>query len=133
MRKAFACDTIGVQFDTEKGYFIMSIDMKTNDFTRPKYKGFSPVTKVERTLGARIVLGDYLKEIGLSQRSLAELCGLSQPAINDLCENRTLQFNLSYLVRVANVLQIDMNDIIRIVPIEEGADTYNYDTKEIDG
>lgn len=91
---------------------------KANDWTRPKYNGFLPLHQVEH-VGIRVVLGDYLDRIGLSQRALAELCDLSQPAINDLCANRTQLFNMSNIVRIASVLQCDLTDIFRFVPIEQ--------------
>ncbi|MFB5568637.1 MULTISPECIES: helix-turn-helix domain-containing protein [Bacillales] len=91
----------------------------SEDWDKAKYKGVQPIHKTKTPTGVKIILGDYLKKIGLSQRSLAELCGLSQPAINDLCENRTLQVNLGHIVRVCSVLGIGMDDIIQLVPIQE--------------
>jgi predicted XRE-type DNA-binding protein len=100
----------------------MKLNPLTNDWTRPKYTGFKPLHKVE-PVGMRIVLGSYLESIGLSQRALAELCDLSQPAINDLCANRTQLFNMSNFVRIASVLGCKLDDIMRIVPVEETAYT----------
>jgi DNA-binding Xre family transcriptional regulator len=99
----------------------MKINPKTNDWTRPKYVGFKPLHNVEKPVGMRVVLGEYLESIGLSQRALAELCDLSQPAINDLCMNRTQLFNMSNIVRICSVLGCSIDDIMRIVPVEETA------------
>jgi predicted XRE-type DNA-binding protein len=96
------------------------------DWSRPKYNGFKPLHKA-KLQGMRIVLGEYLEKIGLSQRALSELCDLSQPAINDLCANRTQLFNMSNLVRVVSVLGCTINDIIAVVPYEETAYTPYYE------
>ncbi|WP_254915733.1 helix-turn-helix domain-containing protein [Bacillus thuringiensis] len=50
----------------------------------------------------------------MSQRALAELCGLSQPPINDLCENRTILLNIGHIVRVCSVLGCKLDDIIQL-------------------
>lgn len=100
----------------------MKLNPLTNDFSRPKYAGFKPLHKVE-VVGMRIVLAEYLESIGLSQRSLAELCDLSQPAINDLCANRTQKFNMSNIIRIVSVLGCRLDDVMRIVPVEETAYT----------
>lgn len=96
------------------------INPSTNDWTRKKYRGLKPLAEVE-PMGAIIVLDEYLKSINLSQRSLAELCDLSQPAINDLCENRTQLLNPLHLARICSVLNIELTDIIRIVPAADAA------------
>jgi transcriptional regulator with XRE-family HTH domain len=86
---------------------------------KDKYKGIAPIHQSKTPTGVKIVLGDYLKKIGLSQRSLSELCGLSQPALNDICENRTILLNIAHIVRVATVLGVSLDEIIQLVPIQE--------------
>jgi predicted XRE-type DNA-binding protein len=103
----------------------MKLNPKTNDWTRPKYNNFKPLHEVELK-GVRVVLNDYLAKIELSQRSLAELCDLSQPAINDLCANRTQLFNMSHIIRVCSVLGCEISDIFALVPYEETAYSAQY-------
>ncbi|WP_255291101.1 helix-turn-helix domain-containing protein [Bacillus thuringiensis] len=78
-----------------------------------------PLHKSKTPTGVKIVLGEYLKTRGISQRALAELCGLSQPPINDLCENRPILLNIGHIVRVCSVLGCKLDDIIQLVPIQE--------------
>lgn len=95
------------------------ITQDNENWNKAKYKNYTPLHQSKTPTGVQIVLGEYLKERGLSQRSLAELCGLSQPAINDLCENRTLLLNIAHVVRICSVLGCNINDIMRTVPIQE--------------
>lgn len=104
----------------------VNFDRITQDsdvWEKRKYKGYAPLHKTKTPTGIRIVLGDYLKNIDMSQRSLAELCGMTQPMVNDMCENRTTFLNISHLVRITSVLGITVDDIIQITPIQETAYT----------
>jgi DNA-binding Xre family transcriptional regulator len=83
-----------------------------------KYKDFEPLHSCSTPTGIRFELKEYLEDIGLSQRSLAELSGLNQPTINDICENRALLLNVTHLVRICSVLGCDLSDIMRTVPIQ---------------
>ncbi|WP_336992547.1 helix-turn-helix transcriptional regulator [Bacillus toyonensis] len=100
----------------------MNFDKTTKDsedWQKKKYNNLLPLHQSKTPTGVKIVLGEYLKTRGISQRALAELCGLSQPAINDLCENRTILLSIGHIVRVCSVLGCSLDDIIQLVPIQE--------------
>ncbi|WP_431819227.1 helix-turn-helix transcriptional regulator (plasmid) [Bacillus thuringiensis] len=104
----------------------INFDRITQDsdvWEKRKYKGYAPLHRAKTPTGVRIKLGDYLKSIDMSQRSLAELCGMTQPMINDLCENRNTFLNISHLVRIVSVLGIGIEDIIETTPIQDTAYT----------
>ncbi|BCA37377.1 XRE family transcriptional regulator [Bacillus cereus] len=85
---------------------------------KAKYKDFEPLHRTNTGTGIRFVLREYLEKIGLSQRSLAELSGLNQPTVNDICENRALLLNVTHLVRICSVLGCNITDIMVTVPIQ---------------
>ncbi|PEF03421.1 transcriptional regulator [Bacillus thuringiensis] len=99
----------------------VKFDSATQDdprWEKAKYKTYNPLHECNTPTGIRFELKEYLEDIGLSQRSLAELSGLNQPTINDICENRALLLNVTHLVRICSVLGCDLSDIMRTVPIQ---------------
>lgn len=104
-------------------------------WSKKKYKTFEPIHETSTPTGIRFELKEYLEDIGLSQRSLAELSGLNQPTINDICENRALLLNVTHLVRICSVLGCNLDDIMKTVPIQnteytESDSVYNLKLKE---
>ena len=62
-----------------------------------------------------ITLSDLLDQRDMSQHELARLTGIRQPSINEMCRNQTIRLPLENLAKICEVLNCEINDILRLV------------------
>jgi len=61
-----------------------------------------------------IKLDKVLAEKGLSQHKLANLTGIRQPTINEMCRNQSLHIPLKNLAKICEVLECEISDMLEL-------------------
>lgn len=61
-----------------------------------------------------INLDKILAGKGLSQHKLANLTGIRQPTINEMCRNQSLHIPLKNLAKICEVLECDITDVLEL-------------------
>ena len=62
-----------------------------------------------------IKLEKILADKGFSQHKLANLTGIRQPTINEMCRNQSLHIPLKNLAKICEVLECEITDILELV------------------
>jgi putative transcriptional regulator len=61
-------------------------------------------------------LKEILKERGLEQKELAEMAGLTERTVSELCNNKVRRYPKDVLEKIMTALEIeDMNELFNIV------------------
>lgn len=64
----------------------------------------------------RIRLKELLEERGLKQKELAEMTGIRESTISDICRGSRTVMNFEHIAKIAEVLGIsDIRDLIELV------------------
>lgn len=61
-----------------------------------------------------INLDSLLQKANMSQHELARRTGIRQPSINDMCRNQTLRIPLDNLAKICEVLECDIQDVLKL-------------------
>lgn len=61
-----------------------------------------------------INLDKILADKGLSQHKLANLTGIRQPTINEMCRNQSLHIPLKNLAKICEVLECEITDVLEL-------------------
>lgn len=65
-------------------------------------------------------LKELLKERGLEQKELAEMAGLTERTVSELCNNKMRRYPKDALEKIMTALEIeDMNELINIVGLRK--------------
>ncbi|MFW5434336.1 helix-turn-helix domain-containing protein [Paenibacillus apiarius] len=73
----------------------------------------------EPTIKVRIKLAELLEERGVGQRELSRMINVRHPSIHEMCQNKTVRLPLDNLAAICEVLNVDITDIIELVPIDD--------------
>lgn len=60
----------------------------------------------------RIALQDLLDHKDTSQHKLSKLTGIPQPAINLMCQNKSVRFPLDRLAKICEALECEITDVL---------------------
>lgn len=64
----------------------------------------------------RIRLKELLEERGLKQKELAEMTGIRESTISDICRGSRTVMNFEHIAKIAEALEIsDIRDLIELV------------------
>lgn len=65
-------------------------------------------------------LKELLKERGLEQKELAEMAGLTERTVSELCNNKVRRYPKDALEKIMTALEIeDMNELFNIVGLRK--------------
>lgn len=64
-------------------------------------------------MAIQIKLQELLNERSMTQRKLEELTGIKQPTINKMCQGTLLHFPLDSLDKICEVLECEINDVLK--------------------
>lgn len=64
----------------------------------------------------RIKLAEVMDCKKIGQRELSRLTGIRQSSIHEMCTNKTARLPLENLAAICQVLEVDINDVLELVP-----------------
>lgn len=76
-------------------------------------------TTFEPTMKVRLKLAEILEERDIGQRELSRITGIRHASIHEMCQNKTIRLPLDNLAAICEVLNVDISDIIELVPKDE--------------